>query len=67
MEPSNMMSQGVYAFEENAEELAQNVASLGFDLKELIRQKKLIIDYVRVERTESRKPEIMTWRDYSYA
>jgi circadian clock protein KaiC len=40
------------AFEENAEELAQNVASLGFDLKQLIRQKKLIIDYVRVERTE---------------
>jgi len=44
---------GVFiAFEENAEELAQNVASLGFDLKALIKQKKLIIDYVRVERTE---------------
>ena len=44
---------GVFlAFEENAEELAQNVASLGFDLKELIKQKKLIIDYVRVERSE---------------
>jgi len=44
---------GVFiAFEENAEELAQNVASLGFDLKKLIKQKKLIIDYVRVERTE---------------
>jgi circadian clock protein KaiC len=40
------------AFEENAEELAQNVASLGFDLKELIKKKKLIIDYVRIERTE---------------
>jgi circadian clock protein KaiC len=44
---------GVFmAFEENADELAQNVASLGFDLKELIRQKKLIIDYVRIERSE---------------
>ncbi len=44
---------GVFlAFEENAEELAQNVASLGFDLKELIKQKKLIIDYVKIERTE---------------
>jgi circadian clock protein KaiC len=44
---------GVFlAFEENAEELAQNVASLGFDLKGLIKQKKLIIDYVRVERAE---------------
>ena len=44
---------GVFvAFEENAEDLAQNVASLGFDLKELIKKKKLIIDYVRIERTE---------------
>ena len=44
---------GVFvAFEENANELAQNVASLGFDLKKLIRQKKLIIDHVRVERSE---------------
>jgi circadian clock protein KaiC len=44
---------GVFvAFEENAEELAQNVASLGVDLKDLIRRKKLIIDYVRVERSE---------------
>ena len=44
---------GVFvAFEENAEELAQNVASLGFDLKKLIKQKKLIVDYVRVERSE---------------
>jgi len=44
---------GVYvAFEESAEELAQNVASLGFDLKELIKQKKMIIDYVRIDRSE---------------
>ncbi|HET9587269.1 MAG TPA: circadian clock protein KaiC [Anaerolineales bacterium] len=44
---------GVFvAFEESAEELAQNVATLGFDLKELIKQKKLIIDYVRIERGE---------------
>jgi circadian clock protein KaiC len=44
---------GVFvAFEENAEELTQNVASLGFDLRELNKQKKLIIDYVRVERSE---------------
>jgi circadian clock protein KaiC len=40
------------AFEESAEELTQNVASLGFDLKQLIKQKKLIIDYVRIERSE---------------
>src|SRR5512138_2659833 len=44
---------GVFmAFEENAEELAQNVASLGFDVKDLIKKKKLIVDYVRVERSE---------------
>ena len=44
---------GVFvAFEENAEELAQNVASLGFDLKKLGRQKKLIVDHVRVDRSE---------------
>jgi len=44
---------GVFvAFEENAEELAQNVASLGLNLKELIKQKKIIVDYVRVERAE---------------
>lgn len=40
------------AFEETAEELSQNVASLGFDLKELIAEKKLLVDYVRVERSE---------------
>jgi circadian clock protein KaiC len=44
---------GVFmAFEETAEELAQNVASLGFDLKELIAEKKILVDYVRVERNE---------------
>lgn len=44
---------GVFvAFEENAEELAQNVASLGFDLNDLIKQKKLIVDYVKIERQE---------------
>ena len=40
------------AFEETAEELAQNVSSLGFDLKELIAEKKILVDYVRVERSE---------------
>lgn len=44
---------GVFvAFEENAKELAQNVASLGFDLKKLSKQKKLIVEYIRVERSE---------------
>src|SRR3954462_10282354 len=38
---------GVFlAFEETAEELAQNVRSLGFDLDELVEQQKLLVDYV---------------------
>ena len=44
---------GVFmAFEETAQELAENVRSLGFDLDELVKQKKLAVDYVRVERSE---------------
>jgi circadian clock protein KaiC len=44
---------GVFvAFEERAEELAANVGSLGFDLNRLQKDKKLIIDHVRIERTE---------------
>src|ERR1700739_782404 len=44
---------GVFmAFEETASELAQNVRSLGFDLDELVKQRKLLIDYVRIERSE---------------
>ena len=44
---------GVFmAFEETAEELTQNAASLGFNLSELIARRKIAIDYVRVERSE---------------
>jgi circadian clock protein KaiC len=44
---------GVFmSFEESANDLIQNVRSLGFDLERLIAQKKLKIDYVRVERSE---------------
>jgi len=39
-------------FEETAAELAQNMASLGFDLGRLQRQKKIALDFVRVERHE---------------
>ena len=39
-------------FEENGEEMASDVASLGFDLPELIKAQKLAVDYVRVERGE---------------
>jgi circadian clock protein KaiC len=44
---------GVFmAFEETAPELTQNVRSLGFDLDELAKQKKLVLDFVRIERSE---------------
>lgn len=44
---------GVFvAFEETEDELRQNVASLGFDLARLAAQKKLLVDHVRVERSE---------------
>ncbi|MDO8700240.1 MAG: circadian clock protein KaiC [Deltaproteobacteria bacterium] len=44
---------GVFmAFEETSEELTQNVRSLGFDLDDLAEQKKLAMDFVRVERNE---------------
>lgn len=44
---------GVFmSFEETSQELATNVASLGFDLKQLIADKKLILDYVFIERSE---------------
>jgi circadian clock protein KaiC len=44
---------GVFmAFEETAPELTQNVRSLGFDLDELAKEKKLSIDFVRIERSE---------------
>ena len=39
-------------FEETSEELASDLASLGYDLATLISQRKLIVDYVRVERSE---------------
>lgn len=39
-------------FEENGDEIASDVASLGFDLPGLIAAKKIAVDYVRVERSE---------------
>jgi len=39
-------------FEESADELAQNVRSLGVDLAKLQQQKKIAIDHVHIERNE---------------
>src|SRR5512140_345516 len=46
-EPGVLMS-----FEETEAELTANVASLGFDLKNLVRQKKMVLDYVHLEPSE---------------
>jgi circadian clock protein KaiC len=46
-EPGVLMS-----FEESSDDLLLNVASLGYDLARLVAQKKLAMDYVRVERSE---------------
>jgi circadian clock protein KaiC len=44
---------GVFmAFEETEKELKANVASLGFDLEGLVRRKKIVVDYVHIERSE---------------
>jgi circadian clock protein KaiC len=37
------------AFEETPEDIARNVASLGFDIEDLANKKKLFLDYVSVE------------------
>ncbi|NWJ48386.1 MAG: circadian clock protein KaiC [Chloroflexi bacterium] len=39
-------------FEENAEEITKNVNSLGFNLNELVAQKKMVLDHVYIERSE---------------
>jgi circadian clock protein KaiC len=47
---------GVFmAFEETEKELKANVASLGFDLAGLVRRKKIVIDYVHIERSEAQE------------
>ncbi|HEY6190993.1 MAG TPA: circadian clock protein KaiC [Bacteroidota bacterium] len=44
---------GVFlSFEENADDLTVNVASLGFDLKELSARKKIILDHIQINQSE---------------
>src|SRR5262245_12138891 len=40
------------SFEETTEELAANVASIGFDISDLIERKKLSIDHIYIERSQ---------------
>ena len=39
-------------FEETEQKLTANVASLGFDLRKLAKEKKLLVDYVAVDRSQ---------------
>jgi circadian clock protein KaiC len=39
-------------FEETEEDVVENVRSLGYDLADLVRRKRLAIEYIRVERSE---------------
>ena len=44
---------GVFvAFEETTDEIAENVASLGFDIKGLIARNLLAVDYIKIDRSE---------------
>lgn len=44
---------GVFmAFEETIKDLTRNVASLGFDLDSLVADKKIVLDFVYIERSE---------------
>jgi circadian clock protein KaiC len=44
---------GVFvAFEENIDDLKKNFKSMGFDLDDLVRKKKLALDYIAIERSE---------------
>jgi circadian clock protein KaiC len=44
---------GVFvSFEETARDLAANVRSLGFDLDDLVRRKKLFVDHIQIERSD---------------
>jgi circadian clock protein KaiC len=50
---ANFGEPGVFMmFEENAEELTANVRSLGFDLDTLIKNGKIALDHVHIERSE---------------
>lgn len=48
-------------FEETEKKLAANVASLGFDLRELAKRKKLLVDYVLLLCTKLAKYSTTGW------
>jgi len=52
----NYNEPGVYiSFEETEKELTTNVASLGFDLNKLVKQKKIWLQYIRIDKSDIEK------------
>ncbi len=50
---ANAGQPGVFvAFEETEDDLIKNVRSLGYDLTDFVKRKKIAIEYVRIERSE---------------
>jgi circadian clock protein KaiC len=50
---ANRGESGVFVtFEETEDDIIKNVASLGYDLPDLVKRKRLAVEYVRVERAE---------------
>ena len=44
---------GVFvAFEEKIDDLKKNFISLGFDLEDLVKKKKLVLDHITIDRSE---------------
>jgi len=59
---------GVFmAFEEAAKDLTQNVASLGFDLKDLVDRKMMVLDLCTSIAAKSKRPANMIWKGCSSA
>ena len=52
------------AFEETPQDMASNVASLGFDLQDLADKKKLFLDYLSVELMRFRRRATTIWKVY---
>ena len=56
---------GVFmSFEENEQELATNVSSLGFNLSDLTQKTKSLLILFLLINLKSRRPASMTWRDF---
>src|SRR5213075_60028 len=52
---------GVFvSFEETEKELTSNVASLGFDLDDLVKRKKIALEYIHLERNDLEQSGVFT-------